>query len=97
MLVTKPSIKMIVTGEGIGYKASPDDTLDRVFIEWRFVLQVEDNVSHYIELLGEAPLKTLSLVKGVIDVVQIVLRHWLLQRLVFSLANPVAFTISTDD
>ena len=93
VLVTEAGVKMIVTGKGIGFKAYPGDEVNRDFIEQRFVLQDDANVSSYLELLRETPPTLLSLAKAIIDAAQIDLGHILPQKLVFTLADHIMFAL----
>lgn len=93
VLVSQGGVKMIVVGRGLGFKAYPGNLVNEDFVEQRFVLTDDDNEAYFVKLLRETSPKLLSLAKRIVDEAEVDLAHALPAKLVFPLADHIAFTL----
>jgi beta-glucoside operon transcriptional antiterminator len=85
--------KIIVMGNGVGFKVYPNESIDEKKIEQTFVPQMESEVSYWEDILKEIPLDVLTTAQKVLELAKNQLDKELSQNLMVTLSDHIVFSI----
>lgn len=85
--------KKILTGKGLGFKVYPNDTIEEHLIEQCYILQANDNLEYYMDIIKKIPSNILDTSKKIVDLASQSLQKDCMGNLIFSLADHINFSI----
>lgn len=85
--------EVVIMGRGIGFKKHPGDQVKEEKIEKKFVLNNEDEVGRFTELLKSLPLEHLQASSDIIDYAKQVMKGRLNQNIYITLTDHINFAI----
>ncbi|HIW21966.1 MAG TPA: PRD domain-containing protein [Candidatus Dorea intestinavium] len=85
--------EVIIMGRGIGFKKRPGEKVPEDKIEKKFVLNNEDEVGRFTELLKSLPLEHLQASSDIIDYAKQVMKGQLNQNIYITLTDHINFAI----
>lgn len=85
--------EVIIMGRGLGFKKSPGDQVEENKIEKKFVLNSEDEVGRFAELLKSLPVEHLRVSTDIIDYAKQVMKGRLNQNIYITLTDHINFAV----
>lgn len=85
--------RKIVTGKGLGFQVYPNDVIDDCMIEQCYILQVQDNLDYYIDIIKKIPANILDTSRKIVDLASGSLQKECMGNLIFSLADHINFSL----
>lgn len=85
--------EVVIMGRGIGFKKKSGDTVDEKKIEKKFVLNNENEIEKFAELMKSLPLEHLQVSTDIIDYAKQVMKGRLNQNIYITLTDHINFAI----